>query len=400
MSSNIKCPKCGESFSLSESISNEELRKAANIDIEKELNEKLKNEITRIEEEQKKNFSIKEDEFLKTQSSLKQKLSDYEQEKKNFEDEKKEYKSSIERKMKQTLAEDKAKIIEMKSNYELKEKLLQNQQDLYKKSIEEQSRIKIESELEKKNLEIEQIRQAAEIKEKRLNDKLSELQKGSGADVELQGESFEDIVKDSMQNEFPGYPIYDVPKGKSGADLIMETPIGGKLIVEAKSVKQFKSDFIDKIKDDIEFSKANHGVIVVANQMPTIAKGKAYHEVNSRVSIVHYSAFVPILRTKITLIDTILKNQQKLEGSLEKKDQLYAYVSSEKFRNRIQTIMDSIAEQNAQLEKEKKDSQKNFAKRDATLERLSDNLLRGFDIEMRQYLEPSKNEIDVESDSD
>ena len=53
-----------------------------------------------------------------------------------------------------------------------------------------------------------------------------------------------------------------------------------------------------------------------------------------------------------------------------------------------------------QLEKEKKDSQKNFAKRDATLERLSDNLLRGFDIEMRQYLEPSKNEIDVESDSD
>ena len=39
MSSNIKCPKCGESFSLSESISNEELRKAANIDIEKELNE-------------------------------------------------------------------------------------------------------------------------------------------------------------------------------------------------------------------------------------------------------------------------------------------------------------------------------------------------------------------------
>ena len=59
---------------------------------------------------------------LKTQSSLKQKLSDYEQEKKNFEDQKKEYKSSIERKMKQTLAEDKAKIIEMKSNYELKEK--------------------------------------------------------------------------------------------------------------------------------------------------------------------------------------------------------------------------------------------------------------------------------------
>ena len=35
--------------------------------------------------------------------------------------------------MKQTLAEDKAKIIEMKSNYELKE-ALQDQQDLYKKS--------------------------------------------------------------------------------------------------------------------------------------------------------------------------------------------------------------------------------------------------------------------------
>ena len=54
MSSNIKCPKCGESFLISESISNEELRKAANIDIEKELNEKLKNEIARIEEEQKR----------------------------------------------------------------------------------------------------------------------------------------------------------------------------------------------------------------------------------------------------------------------------------------------------------------------------------------------------------
>ena len=137
--------------------------------------------------------------------------------------------------------------------------------------------------------------------------------------MELQGESFEDIVKDSMNTEFPGYPIYDVPKGKPGADLIMETPIGGKLIVEAKSVKQFKSDFIEKIKDDIELAKANHGVIVVANQMPTIAKGKSYHEVNSRVSIVHFSAFVPILRTKITLIDTILKIKENLKEALRKR---------------------------------------------------------------------------------
>mgnify|MGYP002828712831 CR=1 FL=1 len=81
-------------------------------------------------------------------------------------------------------------------------------------------------------------------------------------------------------------------------------------------------------------------------------------------------------------------------------NEIHPYMAPRLAIEKGKTMAEIEEAERQQLEKEKKDSQKNFAKRDATLERLSDNLLRGFDIEMRQYLEPSKNEIDVESDSD
>ena len=86
-----------------------------------------------------------------------------------------------------------------------------------------------------------------------------------------------------------------------------------------------------------------------------------------------------------------------MEGSKTKKDQLYAFVSSERFRNTVSTIMDSLQAAQDQLTKEENNSQKVFEERRLLLRKVYDNFYSGFKVEMQSYLLESESEKPLES---
>lgn len=73
--------------------------------------------------------------------------------------------------------------------------------------------------------------------------------------MQLQGEVQELALEDFLKYQFPFDQIDDVPKGVKGADVI-QTVVNslqqncGKIIYESKRTKNFKDDWIDKLKYD------------------------------------------------------------------------------------------------------------------------------------------------------
>jgi len=372
----IKCPHCGESFPLEKYLTSEHIKEIADVDIQKKVAEQVKlaqNEISKNYEKQKK----------QSEKIVAKKIEELEEEKERqseaIEKEKKNYQKLLN-----------------KANDELLEK---KEEELERKAkeIKEASRKKLEEAEALKEKAVEEERQKSQLQIDRLNQKIKELGVRPGGDSELSGETFEEIVKATAQKEFPGFSVEDIVKGKKGADLVITTLKGAKILIEAKNVKSFQSGFVSKMKEDIARESASHGIIVTNGVMPKEAKGKKYQDAGPMVSIVEFSNFIPALRIRVSMIDQITEAEWKMEGSKTKKDQLYAFVSSERFRNTVSTIMDSLQAAQDQLTKEENNSQKVFEERRLLLRKVYDNFYSGFKVEMQSYLLESESEKSLES---
>ena len=262
----IKCPHCGKSFPLEKYLTSEHIKEIADVDIQKKVAEQVK----LAQKEISKNYEKKK-------------------------------KDELERKAREIKEANKKKLEEV--------------EELKDKAVEEERRKK-QLELDEKQLKLDE----KQLKIDRLNQKIRELGVKPGGDSELSGETFEEMVKATAQKEFPGFSVEDVEKGKKGADLIITTLRGAKILIEAKNVKNFQSGFVDKIKEDIVREGASHGIIVTNGVMPKSAKDKKYEDAGPLVSIVEFSNFIPALRIRVSMIDQIIEAEWKLEGSKTKKD--------------------------------------------------------------------------------
>jgi hypothetical protein len=372
----IKCPHCSESFPLEKYLTSEHIKEIADIDIQKKVAE----EVELAQKEILKNYEKKKKESEKIVTKKIEELEEeMEKRSEEIEKEKKNYQRLLN-----------------KANEEILEK---KEEELEKKEkeIKEASKKKLVEAEELRDKAVEEERQKKQLEIDRLNQKIRELGVKPGGDSELSGETFEEMVKATAQKEFPGFLVEDIVKGKKGADLVITTLKGAKILIEAKNVKSFQSGFVSKMKEDLAREGASHGIIVTNGVMPKEAKGKKYQDAGPMVSIVEFSNFIPALRIRVNMIDQITEAEWKMEGSKTKKDQLYAFVSSERFRNTVSTIMDSVQAAQDQLTKEENNSQKVFEERRVLLRKIYDNFYSGFKVEMQSYLLESESEKLLES---
>lgn len=385
MSKKIKCPECSYTFSLSDALSNDEIQSLLDVDVDLQVKQKIneyKKSVSSDLEKKDQEFNLREKKLLQKEKEM-----EIEAENKLT-----EYKMLVQK-------ENSEKFKNFQEEISAKDSLL-NELKANKSNIETDYKMKLENQKKEMEIEAERLKTQHELEMKRMQNKLEDVSKGAGADVELIGESFEEQVKNSIIKNFPRLPINDVEKGAKGADHILETNKGGYLLIEAKNVKNWSNNFITKLRSDIENTGANHGIIVTSGTMPKEGKGLDYLEIDSRVSIVKYSVMLPIIQLKVDLIDFIIDRDNDLEGNLTKKEQLYSYIRSEKFRNRVKNVIDSIAAIKSQLQKEKDQNEKNFIKRETDLSSLSTNFLKAFDAEINQYLEKSDDSENLLLDSE
>jgi len=374
----VTCPFCKKDFPLDEAL-RAEILKDFQDDKEREIKEKdriireMENSIKNKEKEIDERVEILSNEKIKNlESELKNKI----REEMEIELMAKEKRL---RELENSMMEIKQKEVNEKMDYE--RKIFNLEQEKKEKELEFDR--KMRSEIQKIREEQEnKVKEEFSIKEKEyletiesLKRKVEDLNRGLASESnQLVGEAQEIAIEEKLINHFPEDVIEPVPRGVQGADIIqtvmINNQVAGKIIWESKRTKQWKEEWIEKLKDDKMKSGCDIGVIITKT-MPRESKGLLMKE---GIIISEYSYLLPIaglLRQNLINIKKVSISQNDRN---RKESVLYEYIISNEFRNRVQSLLDSIKYAKEDLEKEKMTLNKIWAKRNTDLERAVINL--------------------------
>lgn len=218
-----------------------------------------------------------------------------------------------------------------------------------------------------------------------LNKKLSDQQKlvdemqrkANQGSMQTQGEVAELMLEDLLRNSFPDDKVREVGKGISGADCVLEVhnsfgQLCGKLVFESKRTKHFTAAWIDKLKADTLQVQGDLSVLVT-EVMPAEHQQMGLFD---GVWVCRFSEVIPLvaaLRHGLLQVQ-LAKASQENKG--DKMNMLYDYLTGNEFRQTVEAIVETFAEMQAQLNKEKRQFTKIWSEREKQIERMMGNTLR------------------------
>lgn len=259
---------------------------------------------------------------------------------------------------------------------ELEEQQKNLELDLQRKLDDERSRITAvvsQREAERFALMEAEWKKKIEDAQKSNEDLRRKLEQGS---QQLQGEVLELEVEQSLSTSFFHDLIEEVKKGVRGADVIqtVRTPAGitaGRIIWEAKRAENWSDKWLQKLKDDQQEAKAELAVLV------TTVMPKGVTEPFTRIGdiwVISPQVLRPMAETLRVIILESHKLRQANVGRDEKIEQLYNYLASPTFAQRMRTVLDTFATMQTELEAEKRAMQKIWARRQVQIDRASKSM--------------------------
>ncbi len=382
MSTTIKCPNCRHEFAMEEAVSEQ---------YKKDLRDQM------IE------FTRKKDEEFqkKTRELSKQLIEQEEVFRKKMTEEKKIIQQSLEENIRKDLHGDFENRLSLlqQSHDEQQEKLkaarqkelefLQKEKMLNDKEAELE--LSLQRQLQEERTRIaEEIRRQEEQKsqsretdfqfrlkelEKQLEDqkKLAEEMKrrADQGSMQLQGEVQELALEKLLQAAFPFDLVEPIGKGVRGADcmLSIRNPSGqecGKIIYESKRTKNFETDWVDKLKNDMRQQGAQVAILVT-RVMPRDMS--CFGEKNG-VWICNFSevkALTEVLRDGLIRIFQASRNQQN-KG--DKMQLLYDYLTSSEFSEQWKAIREGFSSMRMSIQRERDMMEKLWKTREKQLEKV------------------------------
>ncbi|MFT3947713.1 MAG: DUF2130 domain-containing protein [Agriterribacter sp.] len=389
MATQIKCPNCSHVFQMEDAVS-EEYRK--------ELREKMKEHINRVNDEALK----KQEEFLKKEQLLLQQIQQKETEYSNrLSQEKIKLQQSLEENLRKSISADfenqlrllqqsnkdnETKLQEarnMQLEYLRKEQELKHKEQELEIQIQKQlltEREKITDEvrrLEEQKVHARETGQQLKMKEmeKQLDDQKKLIdqmkRKAEQGSMQMQGEVQELLLEDLLKNAFPFDEINEVGKGAKGADCIqiIRNQFGqecGKIIYESKRTQHFSVDWIEKLRIDMRTKDADIAVIV------TQAMPRDMNQFGERngvwiCSFAEVNALAHILRDSIIKIFTATRSQ---ENKGDKMHLLYDYLTGREFAEQWKAIREGFLSMKISIQKERDAMEKLWKAREKNLEKV------------------------------
>jgi len=382
MSTEIKCPKCGQQFPMEEAVS-EEYKK----DLRDQMmayKKQKDEEMLRREKEWQDQSSKKETEYTRQLQQGKQQI-----------------RQELEETLRKTISadfENKVQILEESNKdrdeklkvarqkeleFLQKEQLLQNREAELEISVQrrlQEERSKLQDELRK----LEEQKAAARESEfqlrlkeleKQLEDqkKLAEemRRKAEQGSTQLQGEIQELALEEMLRHAFPFDAIAEVGKGVRGADCIQTVRNGfgqecGKIIYESKRTSTFAPEWIEKLKMDMRSLKADIAVIVTR----TMPKDMDCFGIRDGVWVCSYSevkALTSVLRDGVIKVFTAAKNH---ENKGDKMHLLYDYLTSNEFAEQWKAVREGFMSMKLSIQKERDAMEKLWKAREKQLEKV------------------------------
>lgn len=388
----IVCPKCSHHFSLDQGITRQTIERYENEfeqafaaqrkemegvmaqEAERKASKHFSDQILQLKEELGDTRKAEKEAralIAKTQAEAKAKAqAEFAQEKKSFTDElaEKEAKLKQFREQELDLRKQKKQLEELQANMQL---------DLQRKLDEERARMTEQigqKEAERFSFIEAEYRKKIEDAQRANDDLRRKLDQGS---QQLQGEVLELALEHTLEGAFVHDLIEEVKKGQRGADVLqtVRTSTGqicGKIIWEAKRAENWSDKWLQKLKDDQQAANADIAVIVTT----TMPKGitDSFCRIGD-VWVVSPQVMRPVAET----LRVILLEAQRLKlvntGRNEKMEQLYNYLSSSQFSQKVRTMLEGFEAMRTDLEAEKRAMQKIWAKRQTQIERVTGSMV-------------------------
>jgi hypothetical protein len=377
----ITCPQCGYEFELSDALTGK---------IREHLKAELQQEILRRELDLKKkaeDLNEKENEIKKAKEELEERIQ-----------------AGIKERLKE-IEEKAAKKVEGEYADEMKE--LQEIIEQQEKAIKEFRQYEID--LRKKQRELEEAKQEAELtiarkldeerariqeaatktaaeehrlkdleKDKIINDLKASLEdmkrKAEQGSMERQGEVLEQDFETQLRAFFSHDDIRPVPKGVRGADIIqcVRTPFGhecGILLWETKNTKAWSANWIQKLKDDMITTRAMLAILVSVVLPDSI---KRFGQMDG-IWISDPTCALPLAAALREQLIAVSRERTISVGKNEKMEALYQYLSGTEFKQRIEGIVEAFTSMQVQLNQERRAMEKHWNQREKQIQRVIKN---------------------------
>jgi hypothetical protein len=229
----------------------------------------------------------------------------------------------------------------------------------------QQARKEAEDELK---LKVSEKEQTISSMQKQIEDLKRRAEQGS---QQLQGEVQELELETLLRARFPHDNIDPVPKGEFGGDALqrVHNPLGqpcGTILWESKRTKNWSDGWLAKLRDDQRTAKAEIAVLI----SPVLPKDVEAFDLVNGIWVAHPRVAIPVaIMLRQSLIELAVTRQAS-EGQQTKSEMLYSYLTSPRFRLRVQAIVEAFSNMKEDLDKERKVITKQWAKREEQIERV------------------------------
>jgi hypothetical protein len=197
-------------------------------------------------------------------------------------------------------------------------------------------------------------------------------QKIEQSSQQTQNEIIELKLKKILRANFPYDQIEPVAKGVRGADVVQfvhnqSGRLCGTIIWESKQTKAWSPGWIQKLKDDQRGAKADIAVLLTATlpkEIATFGPLEGVWVTNNPCAL----GLAMALRGQLIQI-TLAK--AAAGGTIEKKEAVYSYLTSNEFKHHIEAVVETAASMRDQLSKEKVVFEKIWSMREKQIERVN-----------------------------
>jgi hypothetical protein len=243
------------------------------------------------------------------------------------------------------------------------------------KAREQESKLaqqRTELQQEQQRLRDEEHRQQIEGLQKTIAELTRKVQQGS---QQMQGEAQEVVLRDVLTAAFPHDAVDDVPKGVNGADLVqtVRTVDGrdcGSIVWESKRTKAWSDGWLPKLRED-QRAAGGACAVLVSQVLP----GDVRHfALKDGVWVCAPAYAVPLAAAlRAGLVDVSLA-KRAAEGSGQKMQLLYDYMTGTEFRNRVQGLVEAFIDMQDDHASEKRSTITRWKRREKIIERALQNI--------------------------
>ncbi|AEG00454.1 DUF2130 domain-containing protein [Methylomonas methanica] len=205
-----------------------------------------------------------------------------------------------------------------------------------------------------------------------MQQKIAELkQKAEQGSQQLQGEVQELELENLLRAKFPFDAIEPVAKGEFGGDLLQRVVSGagqaaGSILWEAKRTKNWSDGWLVKLREDQRNAKAELAVLV----SQALPKGVDSFDVIDGIWVTGPKAALPVATILRHSLLEVGMARLAAEGQHGKTEMVYQYLTGPRFRQRVEAIVEAFSAMQDDLDKERKVIMKQWAKREAQIERV------------------------------